>query len=117
MSARAAKAAQPAEPFVIVAQGDGFMAENLPNLYAWLLSDAIRDQHIDQVEVGADLYDALGGKPVLRVDADAANNDLYETSERTSPKDDLTLPIRKATDGLGPQMIRLLRQTPPGQQP
>src|SRR4029450_13349252 len=90
---------QPADPFLRVACGAGYGPDNLDVLYAWLQSDAVREQGIRKVQVGTAVDLALGGVVVLRVPASAANPEWFPTGPRQSPQDDLTCPIeRNATD-------------------
>src|SRR4029453_5705127 len=108
---------QPAEPFLRVACGAGYGAATLDVLYAWLQSDAGREQGIRKVQVGTAVDLALGGVAVLRVPATAANPEWFPTGERQSPKDDLTFPIERNATDLAADEIWLLHQVPPMAQP
>jgi hypothetical protein len=108
----------PVEPFVIVSMTAGLSAANVPVLYAWLQSDTVRDARTrpTKLALGTDIAAALDNPAVLRVDADAADGELYPTGERISPTDDLVFPVDRAySPPPPPDAVWLLRQVPPGQ--
>jgi len=107
----------PAHPFQRKAMMTGVQAANISDCYAWLQSDTVRDLRVrpTRLEAGPAAFAVLGGGPVLRVPATAANPERFPCGERRTPQDDLTFVLNQASDLAG-DVVYVMQQQPPGEQ-